>query len=468
MSTHADKVPARSAGPGWQPASHRPPIASLADNRPATAVQRKLRDSINASAQVRQATHYQASLATSPRNQEAGPLQQATAGVVQRHCGPGCDVPGCKAGEGCGTFRRTVGGTPHTLPVAPLLRNVSQDLQTRYQHAPSAADEERFPHLNQETVANGKRRRLADLQGPEDRAALVRQAQDNGRTHGYVALQHNGESMGRISASPFPSGRREQHYYNEHNSFTPYPQEGNNLQHMATARAAATGAPAAQARREVYQALDAVNRGRPVPHGMGGQAHELQAIPTITNISEVQRNPLMGASSNLELANQAQTLADPQPFSTTFGRPRRTLNLPGTMSATGSGAVHRFDALQTALDSNNFTQEGVQSQISRAPSTTHDSMPMPEARALAEQTRQNVVATFRNRLDMTDVDHAQTLPPGAREEATRMRFHSSISRNILPQMGLQPHNLRPLAYLPPIEEEPAKKKVKKEDKKDEG
>lgn len=334
-------------------------------------------------------------------------------------------------------------------PDVPFLQSVREDLQARYAHAPSAADPQAFPHLNQRATINGTERRQANIQGPQDHAALVAEAQRQGHAHRYISLQANGEGMGRISASPF-GPRTEQHYRDAHNTMTSYPQEASQLQsHAAEITSAANPAP--QARRQVYQALDSAARGLPPPPALRDSGASLRSIPLLTNVSEAQRSPLMAAASNLEIANQAQS-ENPIPFREAFGhsvsRGRNTVNMPGTIVSTGSGAVHRFAAVEGALSQNQFTPQSVQDRIQRGPrgSTT------AEARRLGVGTRENLVNTIRRRFDITDVSRALQEPdPEGRQMAVDMRLRSAVNRNTLPQLGLMRHNLRPLRRLNPEE-----------------
>lgn len=456
MPAHQPHIPQSevnaSAGFSKEPGARG--TRTIADHRDGAERHRHMQESIDSSPRV---TQLRALQQLADRHLGARPALQlkaapviSSAAVVQRCMACGNDA--CASGEQCGQFSHVSGGNTYTFPARDFLQDVRQDLDMRYQHTPSASDSMQFPHLNQQTSINGRDRRLADIQSPQDRSALVSEAHQQGRTHGYVALQTNGTDQGRISASPFPSGRREQHYYDPSSTFTPYPQEAQHLQGLASRiQDENEEMGPIDARQQVYQSLDAVNRGR--PSGMEDES-QLQSVPLIINLAEVQRSHLMGYSSNLELANQAQ-MSNPDPFSQVFGtsvqRGGHNVNLPGTMSATGTGAVHRFDAIDESLEADEFTREGVQSRITRAP----QGLTLPQNRNLVEQNRQNLMGTFQQRFDMTDTGYAQEQfsDDESREAATRARLRSSADRSALGQMGLSRYNYRPLTRSAEMEDD---------------
>jgi hypothetical protein len=314
---------------------------------------------------------------------------------------------------------------------------MQQDLAMRYDRVPSAADADRYPHLNSTTTVGTRQRRQAEIRGPEDRAALVSQAREQGRALPYVALSAASaaaagttHSLGRVSASPFGAAR-EQHYYDSSGSFTPYPVEGQFLEGQAAAGAG---------RQNVWRDLHRVSTGG-APATLTAHERHLQSVPTILNVSEPQRSPLMAAASNLEVANQAQTTGTPRSFADAFGQARGTVNIPGTIAATGSGAVHQFDAVDNAIAAGDIGNASLQRRVTRAP----QGMRLPQARNLTVRRRDNLLRTVRERIDMTDTDRAMQEPTRTgRDMAVRMRVRSGIDRAALRPMGLSRYDYRPL------------------------
>jgi hypothetical protein len=341
------------------------------------------------------------------------------------------------------------GPSTFSIPQVDFLQAYQQSLHSRYSHLPSASDEESYPHLNQTVEIGDRERRQAVITSPFDRALLVKQALDNKHSLPYVKLETPSFSspdstldLGRISASPFPSGAREQHFYDSNGTFTPYPAEGQRLQSLAT-----NGVT----EQQVWQSLHSVSRGdAPVPQLMEHEL-ELQSVPTIFNISETQRSHLMSASSDLEVANQAHTSEEPRDFRSAFGYSSKNVNYPGTISATGSGAVHQFGAFETALMDGDLSDEAICENVTRAPK----GMTLETARDLAVERRDNVLNTFGERMAMTDIEKAAELSDEEdREDAVSMRLMSGVNRSTLPQMGLMKYNLRPLLkQTPPKDEE---------------
>ncbi len=356
------------------------------------------------------------------------------------------------------TFSVSSAGFQYQLPQAPLIQEFNRDLLSGYSHASSASDRERFPHLNREEDG----RRLAELRDPSDRAALVKEARSQGRSHGYVRLDAASPSarekklrLGRIQGKNQRGQQKEQHFYDAGGKFTPYPREAEHLQGM-TSPSTST--------QDVWRALDAVNRGEKVPAGFEGHERELMSVPTITNLSEVQRSPLMGAASNMEIANQAHTTATPKSFEEAFGsseerevkkkkRKRKTedpddgdsrtkaFNLPGSISSTGAGAVHQFQAVEDSILRDELSDGPVRKRVKRAP----EAGTVEEARGFAVKKKKALLDTFRDRLRMTDVASAQREPNESdRELATLMRLRSGLRRNAMPQMGLLRGGLRTL------------------------
>lgn len=383
---------------------------------------------------------------------------QATMGLIMASAPPSLpqqQLPQGPTGPGGGFFQTSAQGYDYQIPQAPFLQSVNRDLQASYGSAPSARDTEQFPHLN----LNPDGKRQAEIHEPSDRAALVKEAQDQKRAHGYVKLSTPSlfepdqmQALGRIQNPPARQLRNEQHFYDASNSFTPYPREAEHLQKMADD---------GRSEREVWQALDAVGRGQRPPSSFRDEELALQSVPTITNISEVQRSPLMGAASNLEIANQAQRPDTPISFQTAFGqsddrqvqkkskkKPGNaetkdvTFNLPGTISSTGSGAVHQFQAVEQSMMEGNMSDESVRKKVKRAPQGSN----VEEARDLAIHKRDALLDTFEQRIQMTDIDQAQSFSSEKdRRDATMMRLYSGVDRNTKPQMGLMGHhNLRPL------------------------
>jgi len=357
------------------------------------------------------------------------------------------------------TFSVSSEGFQYQLPQAPLIQEFNRDLLSGYSHAPSASDRERFPHLNQEESG----RRSAELRDPSDRAALVKEARNQGRAHSYVRLDAASPTvpgkkhrLGRMQGKSQRGQEKEQHFYDNGGKFTPYPREADHLQSMTSS---------STSRQDVWKALDAVNRGEQVPEGFEGHERELMSVPTITNLSEVQRSPLMGAASNMEIANQAHTSGTPRPFEEAFGnseerevkkkRKRKTeddgsdsedsktkaFNFPGSISSTGAGAVHQFQAVEDSIMRGEMSDESVSKRVKRAP----EAGTVKEARDFAVKKKKALLNTFQDRLQMTDISYAQSEPTGEdREQATLMRLRSGLRRNALPQMGLLRGGLRTL------------------------
>jgi hypothetical protein len=357
-----------------------------------------------------------------------------------------------------------------------LLQGFNRELKSAYAHTPSSSDKDRFPHLN----SKGKKgRRRALLKAPSDRAALVAETKELGHGHRYAQLEAeldaeldtglDGESLAKPSET-YPLGRiqnptrpalwKEQHYYDAGGSFTPYPREAEHLESLA-----ADG----KSTKDVWQALDAVNRGQRPSEAFRAHEQSLMSVPTITNISEVQRSPLMGAGANLEMANQAHALGEAASFQSAFGyteereRPSRIkasssatkkkakpsrkpkpllVNLPGSIHSTGSGAVHQFEAVEKAIESGDISDAAVRREVKRA----HRGSNVAEARDLAVGKKDALLKTFGDRLQMTDISKAQEIEgDGGRETATLMRLQSGLRRNTMRQMGLLPYSLRTLA-----------------------
>ncbi|MFC4599833.1 hypothetical protein [Cohnella hongkongensis] len=356
------------------------------------------------------------------------------------------------AGPSPGMFSIGSGGFQYQLPQASLIQEFSRDLTSGYAQAPSASDRERFPHLNREEGD----RRLAELREPADRAALVKEARDQGRAHEYLRLtatssrgRESALRLGRVQGTKKRGQQREQHFYDSGGKFTPYPREAEHLEGM-TSPGTST--------QKVWKALDAVNRGEAPPQGFESQERELMSVPVITNLSEVQRSPLMGAASNMEIANQAHTTGTPKSFEEAFGRSEerevkkrkrkrekadsdegdsktKAFNFPGSISATGSGAVHQFQAVEDSLMRGELSEDAVRKRVRRAP----EGSDVEEARRLAVGKQKALLGTFQDRLSMTDVSYAQGESVGAdREMATLMRLRSGLRRNAMPQMGLLP------------------------------
>ncbi|WP_372632036.1 hypothetical protein [Cohnella sp.] len=357
------------------------------------------------------------------------------------------------------TFSVSSEGFQYQLPQAPLIQEFNRDLLSGYSHAPSASDRERFPHLNLEESG----RRSAELRDPSDRAALVKEARDQGRAHSYVRLDATSPSvrgkkhrLGRMQGKNQRGQQKEQHFYDAGGKFTPYPREAEHLQGMTSSSTST---------QDVWKALDAVNRGEKVQEGFEGHERELMSVPTITNLSEVQRSPLLGAASNMEIANQAHTSGTPRPFEEAFGRSEereakkkrkrktesedsdsedtktKAFNFPGSISSTGAGAVHQFQAVEDSIMRGEMSDDSVRKRVKRAP----ESGTVEEARGFAVKKKKALLATFQDRLQMTDISSAQQEPVGEdRELATLMRLRSGLRRNALPQMGLLRGGLRTL------------------------
>ena len=357
------------------------------------------------------------------------------------------------------TFSVSSEGFQYQLPQAPLIQEFNRELLTGYSHAPSASDRELFPNLNREEDG----RRLAELSAPSDRAALVKEARDQGHSHSYVRLDAASPSvrgkkhrLGRMQGKNQRGQQREQHFYDAGGKFTPYPREAEHLEDMTSSSTST---------QEVWRALDAVNRGERVPEGFEGRERELMSVPTITNLSEVQRSPLMGAASNMEIANQAHTTGTPKPFEEAFGdseerevkkkRKRKTedadsdsdelktkaFNFPGSISSTGAGAVHQFQAVEESIMKGEMSDEAVRKRVKRAP----EAGTVEEARGFAVKKKKALLGTFQDRLQMTDVSYAQHEPSDEdRELATLMRLRSGLRRNAMTQMGLLRGGLRTL------------------------
>ncbi len=371
-------------------------------------------------------------------------VEQRAAGreTVQRCPALGCTDQSCIAGEKCGkasSWSVGSGTNAFQIPQQPFLQGFREDVQNRYGAMQSASDPSAFPHLNQQRMDGEDERRHAQLQQPRDKAALVKQAQDQGRSHKYMTISNRSPSgstqdLGRIQSS-VPWAPREQHFYNTEGSFTPYPAEASHLQSM-------TGGETST--QDVWQALDSANRGEELPEEFTDQSQSLQSVPTIFNISEAQRSPLMSATSNMVISNQAQTTGTPQSFPQAFGRATKmggkNINLPGTIPATGSGAVHQFGAVESSLVGGDFSEESVRKNVKRGPS----GMGVAKARDYAAQKRNDLIGAFGDRMGMTDVAYAQREGNEESEEATRMRLQSGINRSSLPQMGLMRSGLRPL------------------------
>jgi hypothetical protein len=202
--------------------------------------------------------------------------------------------------------------------------------------------------------------------------------------------------------------------------------------------------------QQVWQSLHNVSLGRaPLPQLMQHD-QELRSVPTIINLAETQRSPLMGALSNLEIANQAQTYEPTIPLTQAFGQRRGEVNYPGTIASTGSGAVHQFDAFATALSQGNISDEAIQANVRRAP----QGMSVETARSLATERRDNVLNTVQQRFDMTDIDQAMRIEDQRdREDAVYGRLLSGVSRNSMAQMGLSRYNFRSLTRPQPPDEE---------------
>jgi hypothetical protein len=347
-----------------------------------------------------------------------------------------------------GHWNLTSGPSMFSIPQVGFLQSYQQSLGERYSHMPSASDEESYPHLNQTVEIGDRERRHAVITSPFDRALLVKQALDNKHSLPYVKLETSSFSspdtsldLGRISASPFPSGAREQHFYDSHGTFTPYPAEGQHLQSLATDGVT---------KQQVWQSLHSVSRGEAPMEELMQHELELQSVPTIFNISETQRSHLMSASSNLEVTNQAHTSEEPLDFRSAFGYSSKNVNYPGTISATGSGAVHQFGAFETALMEGDISDDAIRGNVIRAPK----GMALETARDLAVERRDNVLNTFGQRMEMTDIEKAAELSDEEdREDAVSMRLTSGINRSTLPQMGLMKYNLRPLLKKTPPKDE---------------
>jgi|GEM_PF-2698855 len=358
-------------------------------------------------------------------------------------------------------FSVSSGGFQYQLPQAPLIQEFNRDLLSGYSHAPSASDHEMFPHLNQEESG----RRSAELRDPSDRAALVKEARNQGRAHSYVRLDAASPTvpgkrhkLGRMQGKSQRGQQKEQHFYDAGGKFTPYPREAEHLDGMTSSSTST---------QDVWRALDAVNRGEQAPEGFEGHERELMSVPTITNLSEVQRSPLMGAASNMEIANQAHTTGTPKSFEEGFGnseerevkkkRKRKTesadadsdsedsktkaFNFPGSISSTGAGAVHQFQAVEDSIMRGEMSDESVSKRVKRAP----EAGTVKEARDFALKKKKALLNTFQDRLQMTDISYAQSEPTVEdREQASLLRLRSGLRRNALPQMGLLRGGLRTL------------------------
>jgi hypothetical protein len=367
---------------------------------------------------------------------------------------------------GPNTFQVSAGGFNYQLPQLDLLQEFNRGLQSAYANTASSSDQEQFPHLNDQ-MPDG--RRLAKLMEPSDRAALVKETQDQGRAHKYLKLEAPSSSnsqenfkLGRLQNPPMKGSAKEQHFFDESGSFTPYPREADHLEELATG---------GKTRKDVWKVLDAVNRGEKPPNGFEAHEQLLMSVPTITNLSEVQRSPLMGASTNLEIANQAHTTGASASFSSAFGtseerkldtkrkrnskkddseaenatkkkkKEQVTFNLPGTLSSTGTGAVHQFEAVENSIMNRELSDYAVKKKVKRAP----EGAKVAEARNLAVFKKNALLSTYSERLKMTDIERAQNETSAeAREEATLMRLRSGLRRNSMPQMGLLRTGLRTL------------------------
>jgi hypothetical protein len=285
-------------------------------------------------------------------------------------------------------------------------------------------------------MVDGKERRQASVQ-PADRAPLVKEAQDQGRALPYVSLTtpsfanpNQQLDLGRISSSPF--NRNEQHYYNQNNGFTPYPQEAQTFQGMATGGVT---------EKQVWQSLHNVNMGQPPLPQMMQHEQELQSVPNIINLAETQRSPLMGALSNLEIANQAQKSGPASSFQQAFGQNQGGVNLPGTIAATGAGAVHQFSAFERSLLENDIGDENIQRKVTRAPKK----VPIAKARRMATKRRDNILDSMNDRFRMTNLKMAMKMKkPNDRRDAMYMRLLSAAKRNSMGPMGLSRYNFRSL------------------------
>ncbi|RED58537.1 hypothetical protein [Cohnella lupini] len=381
-----------------------------------------------------------------------------------------------------GFFHFGSGGFNYQVPQIPMIQEFNRDLEGSFASAPSASDQESFPHLNR---MEGERR-TAKLEEPSDRAALVKEAKNQGRAHKLMSLEapslfepDETYKLGRIQGSANPFQKNEQHFYDASSSFTPYPREAEHLQEMATGE---------QTEQDVWRGLDASNRGERPPEAFADHERTLQSVPTIFNLAEVQRSKLMGASSNLEVANQAHTLGTPRSFEDEFGHTEKRemkkrkkkasdagsdtdsdtasssktgkgkpsakkksktdpdttsvdFNVPGSIAATGSGAVHQFQAVESSIMGGEMSDKSIREKVKRAPKGSN----VEEARDLAVRKRDSLLRTFGERMQMTDVDFAQQeIEPADREAATMSRVRSGIRRNSMSQMGLLRGNLRTL------------------------
>jgi hypothetical protein len=303
------------------------------------------------------------------------------------------------------------------------VRRAMETADSRYRHQASTAFA--GPHLFGTTEVRGVERRSAEVREPVDRLLLSAEPRLGPRDPHYTQLRQSADP----TSDPFIVGRfqdptsrnaapNERHIYEQGTRGAPsYPREASHLSSLDNPFAALESAMLVEPMEEVTDEAS--------------QRH-VMTTANILGIAEQRRDPFMALSSAQTIVRAARTDDPPTP-SEVFGRRQGRQNLPGLLSASGTGAVAAFRGFRSDLESE------------APPSTT-------SSERLHENISEQHIDLMRMSMDQGSLDRMaeEGLSPEFIRDAAVMRGRSGATRQAARMTGQLRYNLRSL--LPPPSE----------------
>ncbi|RDU94725.1 hypothetical protein [Trinickia dinghuensis] len=307
-----------------------------------------------------------------------------------------------------------------TLDMREELARTMHTADTRFAHQISS---ETQPHLQGETEVRNKKRRVAEIQTPQDRLQLAAEPRSNESNYVQLRRRIGNESVtvGR-SQNPSHLPDHERHLYSAGSRGAPsYPAEARHLSQMADSD------------REAFALVQSEMMLEPVTVPQAHAVH-LATTANIVGIAEQRRDPYMALASAQSIAHGAMEGSE-DTLPSVFGQrnPKGSGNLPGSMPATGTGAVASFRGVRGALEDGTDTSPASTSVLSHMESTHRDLM---ASGFDAEQARVLAADGWSH----SDIIESQ---------AARMR--SAATRDAARMTGQMPYRLRSLhsGVIPP-------------------
>lgn len=304
----------------------------------------------------------------------------------------------------------------HVLARLDMRQELARTMHTadaRYAHQ---AQTPMADHMQGTAEVRGTTRRTAQVHTPNDR--LVLSAMNPSPAENYMRLERDtGAGMvpvGRFQNPPHlpPS---ERHIYASGGRSAPsYPAEARNLSSMAPAQ------------QDAFINMRSEMLVQPVAGATPTQAVHLAALGNILGIAEQRRDPYMALASAQSIERGTLAGSTDTVSSVLGSRNPRGGNNPGTMPASGTGAVSTFRGVRATLTSGAVASPASERVLMNMEDVHADLM----ASGYDGQQAQRMAA--------------DGLSPDFISESMAARMRSAATRQAAMMMGQLTYNLRPL------------------------